>query len=113
MPTLTKLVWIIAPKPNSLIERWEWPMAMYEGPAMRHAAYLACETPYDEQSAYRSYDVTKIGIVMLKYNHGLPNRNPLEPRRMLCSERFIKMREAIEYTAEFFQRHPEWIPLVH
>jgi len=107
MPTTYNLIWIQDKKPKDPNSRWEWPMALYQGPLMHHAAYIICEDPFDP-IAVNSANHKELRVVM--YRYGL---NPeAKGRRMLSSERFTSLRQAIEFIEYFIKTHPDWRPRI-
>ncbi len=108
---MPNLLWIFAPRPKNVLERWEWPMAMYKGPNYRHAAYIACQAPFDEQKALHGLHMP-VKVVILQYNHNLPNENPNEPRRQLYSEPFARLESAMAFTQNYLDQRKSWQPVI-
>ena len=72
---------------------------------MRHAAYIVCDDPFDP-IAINSGNHKEIGVVVLRYDQNL------KIQRMLCSERFARLRTAIEFVEYFIKTHPDWRPRI-
>lgn len=101
------LNWIYPPKPKLVTEIWEWPLAVYPGPMFRQAAFVICETHFDDILA-KSGNHKPLQVVFYQYNSGL---NP-DPRRMLSNNKFRTLREAIEFTHATLERLTSWHPLI-
>lgn len=103
---MADLAWIYPPEPKLATEIWEWPMAIYVGPAHRQAAYVICETPYSKERELTANHLP-LRVVILCYKSSLGT-----PRRMLAAERVLRLRDAIQMTETFLSQHPEWQPLL-
>jgi hypothetical protein len=103
---MADLLWIPAPQPL-FPEVWEWPMAVYKGPANKHAAYILGSDPYtplrEKTGMHRP-----LGVVILHHNSG----KPINPARMLFDYRFQDLRNAIEFVQLFLDRCPQWHPTI-
>ena len=107
---MVDLLWLFSPQPRIHTIRWEWPMAIYQGPMKRHASYLACETPYSDILA-KSENHGPIGVVILKYNQlngGLHDK----PHRILFDDRFRSLRTAIEFAEHIIANKSDWHPKI-
>lgn len=106
---MADLVWVFNPQPRTLAQNWEWPAAFYSGPLQKIAGYIVCDRPYNDIYMKMSAP-SPLAVVIHRYN--VPNQNPAKPNRMLSDQRFITLKEAIQFVETYLQRHREWQPTI-
>lgn len=110
MSITSEIRWIFPDKPKLVTERWEWPAAIYAGPAMRQAAHIICEDQFHDLTAKAGMH-KPLHVVIFKYN--MPNQNPFTPRRMLYRDtQFKHLDHAIMWTQIFIKQNPAWHPAI-
>jgi hypothetical protein len=103
---MADLLWVYDEPPETVVQRWEWPMAVYRGPFMKHAAYIICEDNYSPIRE-KNGNHKEISVVIRRYDG-----RSKDGSRMLCSHKFKKFEEAVRFTQQYLDRHPEWCPKI-
>lgn len=103
---MMKLAWMIDSEPKNLLDRREWPVALWAGPAMKQAALLICESRFTNY-AMQSGNHLPITVVIFRY---LPSG---QARKILYTQgTFRSVKDAIEFVEHFLPQRPDWHPTI-
>lgn len=107
MATTYDLKWIPDEEPNKDGQRREWPMAIYVGPFMKHAAYIMSskDEPYSKERM-RSGNHAPLKVIIISYK----DRSRTQGRRMQSDFEYKTVLDAIQYVEGFLKNHPDWHP---
>ena len=107
---MSDLVWVFSPDPQGR-EDWQWPIAVYNGPAQKMAACILCEKPYNPLDVKLGMH-PQLGVVLFRYNMGESVDPNNKGRRMLCDLRFTRLRIAIKFDEDFLSKNSDWKPRI-
>lgn len=98
---------IYGERPKNVLERWEWPAIIYEGPANKMAAFMVNTKNEDYNDFMREARGLALQLCVFDYRFpDKPHRRPLRDRT------FGSIREAMMFTQLWLDQNPTWQPKI-